>query len=150
MPSTSNIAAHGSQVASERGAMSLSRSFSDRLWIQLEKSLLAKPMLPPQAFVKDKTLNAAQSESDDILELDNGSPKRESVQINTDDDGFGDSNNDGAMRNQEFTPSIEHISTFFEDSGLTTNHERCATDLKHELLLYEASAVEQSYVGDHM
>jgi hypothetical protein len=149
MPSTSNIATHGSQVVSERGAMSLSPAFSDRLWIQLQKSLLAKPMLPLQAFVKNKTLNAAQSESDDILELDNGSPKRESVQINADDDGFGDSNNDSAVRNQEFAPSIEHSSTLFEDSGLTTNHDRCTTDLKHELLLHEASAAEQSCVGDH-
>jgi hypothetical protein len=149
MLSTSNIATHGSQVASERGAMSLSPAFSDRLWIQLEKSLLAKPMLPLQAFVKNKTLNAAQSESGGILELNNCSPKRESVQINTDDDGFSDLNNDGAVRNKEFAPSIEHNSTLFEDSGLATNHERCTTDLKHEMLLHEASAADQSCVGDH-
>ncbi|KAH7084922.1 hypothetical protein BKA63DRAFT_559598 [Paraphoma chrysanthemicola] len=70
---------------------------TDRLWIHLQKSCVARPLQPLQAFVATSTPSAAPSDSDDILELMDSPPGCNSMQLDTDDDKIIGPNNKIAL-----------------------------------------------------
>ncbi|KAH7094570.1 hypothetical protein FB567DRAFT_6487 [Paraphoma chrysanthemicola] len=59
---------------------------TDRLWVHLQKSCVARPLQPLQAFVATSTPSAALSDSEDILEHMDSPPGCKSMQLDTGDD----------------------------------------------------------------